>query len=447
MMSTELPHTLRYAFVLHSSGLGGAERSALELIEKLIQYGNIVNCIVPEGQNKMDKMLRIAGAQVQVLPSLTWWTSDLIMAIQQSKEIQLLLGKLKIDLVVTKTGTIPQAAIAARKLGIPHVWFLHEFLDVDHGLKVPFNRDAFSKIVLDYSDKVICNSNSVKEYFFPESHDKVVTAKPYPQIIDQMEAPVSKKMGTPLELGLIANFNPGKGHLVLLAALAKLNKTNLNVRIKFFGDGGNSEYRGQIDSFIEQNSLLEKVDFRGFISSRKEIFESIDAVVVPSLNEAFGRVPFEAMSYGVPVIYSASGALTEYMIPNKTGIPFEVNDSNSLAASIRELANTDYDCSFLVRNGWTFVKNIHGAQSYISDVMNICQAVVQNYNKKPLLDGIAVLIDELSQLTEQRDELTEQRDELTEQRDELTEQRDELLNSTIWKVTQPIRTLINLFKK
>ena len=237
-MSTELPHKLRYAFLFHSSGLGGAERSALELIEKLIQYGNIVNCIVPEGQNKMDKMLRIAGAQVQVLPSLTWWTSDLIMAIQQSKEIQLLLGKLKIDLVVTKTGTIPQAAIAARKLGIPHVWFLHEFLDVDHGLKVPFNRDAFSKIVLDYSDKVICNSNSVKEYFFPESHDKVVTAKPYPQIIDQIEAPISKKIGAPLELGLIANFNPGKGHLVLLAALVELNKTNLNVRIKFFGDGG-----------------------------------------------------------------------------------------------------------------------------------------------------------------------------------------------------------------
>jgi glycosyltransferase involved in cell wall biosynthesis len=440
LKSTGLPYPLRYAFLLHSPYLGGAERSSLELIEKLIQYGNTVNCFVPEGSNEIIEMLRIAGAQVHVLASLTWWTSDVIMAIQQTKEIQLLLEKIKVDLVVTKTGVIPQGAIAARKLGIPHVWFLHEFLDIDHGLKVPFNRDAFSKIVLDYSDKVICNSNSVREHFFPESHDKVVTAKPYPQISEHMEAPVSRKMRKPLELGLIANFNPGKGHLILLAALAKLNETNFNVRVKFFGDGGTQEFRGQIDSFIKQNSLLNKVSFRGFVSSRKEIYESIDAVVVPSLNEGFGRVPFEAMSYGVPVIYSASGALTEYMIPDKTGLAFEVNNPISLATSIRELANADFDCSHLIKNGWTFVKEIHDAQSTISDVMDICQMVVQNYSKKPLQDETAILINEFSQLTHQRDELKHQRDELTHQ-------REELLNSTIWKVTQPIRNLINLFKK
>jgi uncharacterized protein YfkK (UPF0435 family) len=41
----------------------------------------------------------------------------------------------------------------------------------------------------------------------------------------------------------------------------------------------------------------------------------------------------------------------------------------------------------------------------------------------------------------------EQRDELTKQRDELTKQRDEIVNSTIWKLTTPLRKLIDLFKK
>jgi hypothetical protein len=61
------------------------------------------------------------------------------------------------------------------------------------------------------------------------------------------------------------------------------------------------------------------------------------------------------------------------------------------------------------------------------------------------------LRDELTQqrdeLTQQRDELTQQRDELTQQRDELTQQRDELMNSTIWKLTKPLRDLINCLKK
>ena len=50
-------------------------------------------------------------------------------------------------------------------------------------------------------------------------------------------------------------------------------------------------------------------------------------------------------------------------------------------------------------------------------------------------------------LTQQRDELTQQRDELTQQRDELTQQRDEIVNSTIWKLTNPLRKAIDLFKK
>ena len=45
------------------------------------------------------------------------------------------------------------------------------------------------------------------------------------------------------------------------------------------------------------------------------------------------------------------------------------------------------------------------------------------------------------------DELTQQRDELTQQRDELTQQRDDLLNSTIWRATKPLRTLVHVFKR
>jgi hypothetical protein len=56
------------------------------------------------------------------------------------------------------------------------------------------------------------------------------------------------------------------------------------------------------------------------------------------------------------------------------------------------------------------------------------------------------LTQQRDELTQQRDELTQQRDELTQQRDELTQQRDELLNSTIWKLTKPVRWFVNLIK-
>jgi hypothetical protein len=64
-----------------------------------------------------------------------------------------------------------------------------------------------------------------------------------------------------------------------------------------------------------------------------------------------------------------------------------------------------------------------------------------------LMNDTDELTQQRDELTQQRDELTQQRDELTQQRDELTQQRDDLLNSTIWRATKPLRTLVHVFKR
>jgi hypothetical protein len=63
------------------------------------------------------------------------------------------------------------------------------------------------------------------------------------------------------------------------------------------------------------------------------------------------------------------------------------------------------------------------------------------------LEKIDELTQQRDQLTQQRDQLTQQRDQLTQQRDQLTQQRDQLINSRIWKITKPLRDLINFAKK
>ena len=45
-----------------------------------------------------------------------------------------LLQHIKPDLVVTNTIVAPCGAFASKFLGIPHVWYIHEFLEEDHGL-------------------------------------------------------------------------------------------------------------------------------------------------------------------------------------------------------------------------------------------------------------------------------------------------------------------------
>jgi hypothetical protein len=53
------------------------------------------------------------------------------------------------------------------------------------------------------------------------------------------------------------------------------------------------------------------------------------------------------------------------------------------------------------------------------------------------------LTQERDALTQERDALTQERDALTQERDALTQERDALINSTIWRVTRPLRKFLS----
>jgi hypothetical protein len=82
---------------------------------------------------------------------------------------------------------------------------------------------------------------------------------------------------------------------------------------------------------------------------------------------------------------------------------------------------------------------------------NKIKSAAEKYNHIPRIMSFEQRFERMKlhslELIQQRDELIQQRDELIQQRDELIQQRDELLNSTIWKITKPLRVLIDVFKK
>ncbi len=57
-----------------------------------------------------------------------------------------------------------------------------------------------------------------------------------------------------------------------------------------------------------------------------------------------------------------------------------------------------------------------------------------------------IVYEERDALTQERDALTQERDALTQERDALTQERDALRNSTIWRVTGPLRKIRNTLK-
>lgn len=132
-------------------------------------------------------------------------------------------------------------------------------------------------------------------------------------------------------IGMVANFHPGKGHLVLLQAIEKLLGHFPNLQVLLFGEGaGESALRQR----VQELNLENQVTFCGFEKDIAAVISKFDLLVVPSLSEGFGLVACEAMALGVGVVASRLEGLADIVIDEQTGLLFEGGNADALGAAI-----------------------------------------------------------------------------------------------------------------
>ncbi len=136
-------------------------------------------------------------------------------------------------------------------------------------------------------------------------------------------------------LGSVGSFEPRKGQVVLLEAVAEIRRTLPNVHLMLVGDGPDEEL---LRTKVEEMSLGENVTFFPFTSEPAHVFEMIDILVLSSLyKEGLPNVILEAMSMGIPVIASRMAGVPEVVIDGRTGWMVEPGDVHGLADAVVRL--------------------------------------------------------------------------------------------------------------
>ena len=130
-----------------------------------------------------------------------------------------------------------------------------------------------------------------------------------------------------------------KGVTHLVEAVRRLPEARLTV----IGDGPE---RTSLAAQIAEGGLGDRVTLRGRVSEAdlKDAYASSDVLVLPSIldargdTEGLGVVLLEAMSYGVPVIGSNLGGITDIVQDGQTGLLVPPGDPGALAATLDRLA-------------------------------------------------------------------------------------------------------------
>jgi glycosyltransferase involved in cell wall biosynthesis len=345
--------------VLHvlNGATGGAARSTIGLIEALRGMG-VESCAVchdagtPEDRDALRDAVR---GQLELTPLYIWnrkiraatWKRPLLELRQLVKtggaaastaRVAAAARRYGADLVHTNTILTPEGALAARLLGLPHVWHLRELLGPGAPFRLPIEGRPLGWTLRRLTDRVVANSEATAARivgWLPHGLVDVVPNGIDVRAFARLGPPAAR---SPMVVGLVASLSSRvKKHALFLRAAARVPR-ELPVQFHVYGDDPGDDYSRSLHALADELGLGARLVWRGFVADPVAIMGEIDILCHVTEVESFGRVAIEAMAAGRPVVGVRGGGLAEIIEQDATGLLAPPDDAEGIAAAISRLA-------------------------------------------------------------------------------------------------------------
>jgi glycosyltransferase involved in cell wall biosynthesis len=181
-------------------------------------------------------------------------------------------------------------------------------------------------------------------------HNPVNLERWNPSQIDRVQARAKMEGVRPRSvlLGVVAQLTPWKGQETAIAALQLLRDQGVDAHLLLIGSAkfvspstrhDNAAYVNGLRQQIASAKLEGRVSWLGEREDVPELVSGLDALLLPSWEEPFGRAVIEAMALKVPVLATAVGGPAEIITDGLEGYLLDPRDPVAWARAIRRLAN------------------------------------------------------------------------------------------------------------
>ena len=353
-------------FISHSSNLGGAERSLLELMDILKEAKLITPYVILPSKGPIEELLKQRNIPYKIISFESWVsvshpvTTQLFRTIRnnfKAKKIAKQIREWNCKLVFSNTLTISVGALAAMRLKLPHIWQFREYGSEHHSIKFDLGMKRALRFIESHTTLLLANSKGVQNKYQKLLKRKKVQLIYNPIIIDE-DITISKNV--------LDTFNKDSFNFVTVGFLQPQKKQEDAIRaIQQCLDAGHNVsltlVGGVIDSYYQylltliQKKHLSKIHFTKNVQNPLEYIKAADGMIFASQFESYSRVIIEAFRLKTPVIASRSGGNIEQIIHNETGLLYEPGNSNDLVESIKQLCRDKSKATQLSQNAYSWV--------------------------------------------------------------------------------------------
>jgi glycosyltransferase involved in cell wall biosynthesis len=100
---------------------------------------------------------------------------------------------------------------------------------------------------------------------------------------------------------------------------------------------GDGELRAELETYVAELGLTERVIFTGWRRDLPCIYADLDVVALSSLNEGTPVSLIEAMAAAKPVVATRVGGVSDVVLDKKSGYLVQSKDARGLARGILDL--------------------------------------------------------------------------------------------------------------
>jgi glycosyltransferase involved in cell wall biosynthesis len=192
-----------------------------------------------------------------------------------------------------------------------------------------------------FTDHYVAGSDSIRQYgidhriMHPNKITRIYNALRQERVNKHYDRSTSRAaLGIPsnaLVAGAIARLEPQKGLMYFVRAMPLVLQSVPHAHFAIAGDG---PLLTTLQDHVRQLGISSRVHFVGWQNDIGMVLSALDAMVLPSLWEAFGIVSLESMAMRVPVIASNVDGIPEVVRDGETGLLVPARDTWALAQAI-----------------------------------------------------------------------------------------------------------------
>lgn len=365
---------LRVLHLITSFDIGGTERQAIELLNRIDESRFDVRVGVLHRRGALLERLSPRFSALSEFPLTSFYNAN---AVRQLRRLRDQLIHDRIAILHTHDFYAGMLGVTAARLAKVKVIAAQRHLRLSERLIHEWGTRYIQKL----AHRVLVNSEAIRDHIMaadsvPESKVVVIRNGVFAEALssrirDEYRTLLCRKLSLPLStklIGIVARLEPVKGHRYLIEAAAQVIKSEPHAHFVLIGDG---TLREEIEQQTAQLGITHHVHLLGDRNDAAKLAAAFDVSVLASLHEGLPNAVMEAMAVAVPVVATAVGGVKEMIKDGETGFLVPPANSELMARRILDALRQREISELIALRGRQYLLNYFSMQRMVESTENL----------------------------------------------------------------------------